>query len=344
MRVTVLIIALLAAFCLSTATEASGPAGFLKDGWRQYKDRFVTSEGRVVDNANGDISHSEGQGYVMLIAERLEDRPTFEAVWQWTRSNLLVRGDGLAAWRWTPQAPHVSDHNNATDGDILMAWALAEAADRWDVLEYRQSAQRIIDAIATNLVVPSRFGPILLPGLTGFAGKDQPDAPVVNLSYWIFPAFKRLRGLSDRIDWDGLVAAGRTLIGLSRFGPSRLPTDWISLAGAQPEPAHAFAAVFGYDAIRIPFYLAWGQPADRDLLTPFLPIDLSVVDVTTGNQRQRLSDPDYEAVAALVGCVGSHPPAQWRPFHGEIYYPATLYLLALIAAGELGEQCSRRPP
>jgi len=304
----------------------------------------VTSEGRVVDNANGDISHSEGQGYVMLIAERLEDRPTFEAVWQWTRSNLLVRGDGLAAWRWTPQAPHVSDHNNATDGDILMAWALAEAADRWDVLEYRQSAQRIIDAIATNLVVPSRFGPILLPGLTGFAGKDQPDAPVVNLSYWIFPAFKRLRGLSDRIDWDGLVAAGRTLIGLSRFGPSRLPTDWISLAGAQPEPAHAFAAVFGYDAVRIPFYLAWGEPADRDLLTPFLPIDLSVVDVTTGNQRQRLSDPDYEAVAALVGCVGSHPPAQWRPFHGEFYYPATLYLLALIAAGELGEQCSRRPP
>jgi len=238
----------------------------------------------------------------------------------------------------------VFDHNNATDGDILMAWALAEAADRWDVLEYRQSAQRIIDAIATNLVVPSRFGPILLPGLTGFAGKDQPDAPVVNLSYWIFPAFKRLRGLSDRIDWDGLVAAGRTLIGLSRFGPSRLPTDWISLAGAQPEPAHAFAAVFGYDAIRIPFYLAWGEPADRDLLTPFLPIDLSVVDVTTGNQRQRLSDPDYEAVAALVGCVGSHPPAQWRPFHGEFYYPATLYLLALIAAGELGEQCSRRPP
>src|SRR5258707_14050783 len=124
MRVTVLIIALLAAFCLSTATEASGPAGFLKDGWRQYKDRFVTSEGRVVDNANGDISHSEGQGYVMLIAERLEDRPTFEAVWQWTRSNLLGRGDGLAAWRGAPQAPHVFALNNVPDGDIPLTCAL----------------------------------------------------------------------------------------------------------------------------------------------------------------------------------------------------------------------------
>src|SRR5258708_31628620 len=124
MRVTVVIIALLAAFCLSTATEASGPAGLLQDGWRPYKDRLVTSEGRVVDNANGDISHSEGQGYVMLIAERLEDRPTFEAVWQWTRSNLLVRGDGLAAWRLTPQASHGSDHNNPNDGGSLMALAL----------------------------------------------------------------------------------------------------------------------------------------------------------------------------------------------------------------------------
>ena len=99
-RLTLGLIALLAAFCATTASAASGPTGLLKDGWRQYKDRFVTSEGRVVDNANGDISHSEGQGYVMLIAERLEDRPAFEAVWQWTKSNLFVRGDGLAAWRW----------------------------------------------------------------------------------------------------------------------------------------------------------------------------------------------------------------------------------------------------
>ena len=101
MRVMVLILALLAAFRTTAATGAEGPATLLADGWRQYKDRFVTSEGRVVDNANGGISHSEGQGYAMLIAERLDDRPTFEAIWQWTQSNLLIRGDGLAAWRWS---------------------------------------------------------------------------------------------------------------------------------------------------------------------------------------------------------------------------------------------------
>jgi len=337
----VLILALLAALRTTAAIGGAGPATLLVDGWRQYKDRFVTSEGRVVDNANGGISHSEGQGYAMLIAERLDDRPTFEAIWQWTQSNLLVRDDGLAAWRWSPQVPHVADHNNATDGDLLIAWALAEASDRWNVSEYRETARLIVEDLATKVVTSSRFGPILLPASTGFAGKDQPDAPVVNLSYWLFPAFKHLRAVSDSINWDALTATGKTLIELSRFGPRRLPSDWISLGAAQPAPAHSFPAVFGYDAVRIPFYFGWGQPGARDLLKVFLPPDLSVIDVKTASPGQKLSDPDYAAIASLVECVGSHSPVQWKAFHGEFYYPATLYLLALIAADEVSEACAR---
>jgi endo-1,4-beta-D-glucanase Y len=339
MRVMVLIMALLAAFRTSAVMGAAGPATLVLDGWRQYKDRFVTSEGRVVDNANGGISHSEGQGYAMLIAERLDDRPTFEAIWQWTQRNLLVRGDGLAAWRWSPQAPHVADHNNATDGDLLIAWALAEASDRWHVSEYRISARQTVEALAANVVISSRFGPILLPASAGFAGKDQPDAPVVNLSYWIFPAFKSLGAVSNAIDWNALTATGKTLIGLSRFGSRRLPSNWISLAEAQPEPASSFPAVFGYDAVRIPFYLAWGEPADRDLLKRFSPLDLSVIDVKTASSTEKLADSDYGAIANLVECVRSHSPVQWKAFHGEFYYPATLYLLALIAADEVSEAC-----
>src|SRR5258708_14236821 len=121
MGAMVLILAVLAAFRPTAARGGVGPAAFLADGWRQYKDRFVTSEGRVVDNANGGIRHSEGQGYAMLIAERLDDRPTFEAIWQWTQSNLLIRGDGLAAWPGNPHAPHVADPNNATHATLLLS-------------------------------------------------------------------------------------------------------------------------------------------------------------------------------------------------------------------------------
>jgi endoglucanase len=339
MRVMVVVLTLLAAFSSVSASGAPAPATLLADGWRQYRERFVTAEGRVVDNANGGISHSEGQGYAMLIAERLDDRPTFETIWRWTQSNLLVRGDGLAAWRWSPETPHVADHNNATDGDLLIAWALAEASDRWHVSEYKRSARQILEVLGTNVVASSRFGPILLPASTGFAGKDQPDGPVVNLSYWIFPAFKRLRAVSDAIDWDAITATGKTLIGLSRFGPRRLPSNWISVGRAQPEPASSFPAVFGYDAVRIPLYLAWGGPSNRDLLKSFLPLDLSVIDVKTDSPSQKLSDPDYGAIANLAECVGWHSPVQWKAFHGEFYYPATLHLLALLAADELSGAC-----
>ena len=36
--------------------------------WRAYLAKFVTPDGRVVDNANGGVSHSEGQGYGLLFA------------------------------------------------------------------------------------------------------------------------------------------------------------------------------------------------------------------------------------------------------------------------------------
>jgi len=58
MRMMVLILALLAAFRTTSAT--AGPATLLADGWRQYKDHFLTSEGRIVDNANGGCQPQRG--------------------------------------------------------------------------------------------------------------------------------------------------------------------------------------------------------------------------------------------------------------------------------------------
>ena len=52
----------------------------------------------------------------------------FETIFTFTRVELLIRDDGLAAWRWDPAAtPRVTDINNATDGDILIAYALGLA-------------------------------------------------------------------------------------------------------------------------------------------------------------------------------------------------------------------------
>ena len=53
--------------------------------WQQYKAKFIDPSGRVIDNANGGISHSEGQGYSMLLAERFGDKDAFANAWLWTQ-------------------------------------------------------------------------------------------------------------------------------------------------------------------------------------------------------------------------------------------------------------------
>jgi endoglucanase len=310
--------------------------------WRTYADRFITSDGRVVDNANANVSHSEGQGYAMLLAERLDDRDTFAKLWLWTKQNLFIRTDALAAWRWDPNAkPNVSDYNNATDADLLIAWALSDAAIRWNIADYAGTARRIADALATEVVAPSRFGAILLPAVKGFGPTAQGDGPVINLSYWIFPALEHLRAVSSKADWDAISRTGQSLIRSARFGPRQLPTNWIGLAGNELAPARSFPAVFGYDAIRIPLYLAWASSSARELLRSFLPLQLSVTDVNTGEARETLSDPDYQAIAALAECVNSstHSSLSKLPYNGRFYYPASLHLLSLLAARDANSGC-----
>ncbi|HEY8579187.1 MAG TPA: glycosyl hydrolase family 8, partial [Beijerinckiaceae bacterium] len=227
--------------------------------WQAYKQRFVTATGRVVDTANGFISHSEGQGYGMLLAVAANDRDAFERIWAWTRANLMVRDDQLLAWRWSPgERPAVGDMNNATDGDLLVAWALAEAAEHWGDAAHRASGRRIAVEVGRKLVLfKAPQGALLLPGVAGFSAGERADGPVVNLSYYVFPAFSRLSVVAPELDWRGLLATGLDHLKTARFGEARLPSDWISLNEDAPKPAAGFPPQFSYNAIRIPLYLAW---------------------------------------------------------------------------------------
>jgi endoglucanase len=164
---------------------------------------------------------------------------------------------------------------------------------------------------------------------------------VINLSYWVFPALEHLRAVSRRADWDAISRTGQNLIRSSRFGPRRIPTNWITLAGHEPAPARSFPAVFGYDAIRIALYLAWASSSAREVLQLFSPLQLAVIDVNTGQAREILSDPDYQAIAALVECVSSNPHSSLSKleYNGGFYYPASLHLLSLLAARDVNSDC-----
>ena len=320
--------------------------GTLKDpeAWRLYRSRFVTPSGRVVDTANAMISHSEGQGYGMLLAVAADDRATFDLIWGWTRANLMMRDDELITWRWEPTArPAVADMNDAADGDLLVAWALAEASDAWGVLPYKIAGRRIAVEAGRKLILPhTKDGALLLPGVAGFAAEDRPDGPVVNLSYWVFPAFARLPLVAPDVDWAGLSRNGLELVKQTHFGPAALPTEWVSLHDATPRPADGFPQRFSYNSIRIPLYIAWAGLGQREIYSPFVRAwqknargALPIIETATGKPSDWLVEKGYGAVSALASCAASGGTLSSNESHGvraeENYYAVTLNMLALVA-------------
>lgn len=317
--------------------------------WHLYKARFLEESGRIVDNVNGDISHSEGQGYAMLLAVAANDKSGFDKIWLWTQQELFIRGDNLAAWKWDPnQSPNVQDTNNATDGDLLIAWALLRARLVWREDRYIQQARNILKDIRQKLIIKTSFGQALLPGASGFKAEDQSDGPLINLSYWVFPAISEL-GLIDPLFPDReLIETGLTLVRKASFGPSGLPANWLSLANNTVKLAENFDPFFGYDSIRIPLYLAWYSNEHMDLLAPYANewvkdrgYSLKVVDLQSGKAVGAMTDAGYRALADTVVCSmnGVVSDNLINNFSPSDYYPSTLHILSLLAISERYPTC-----
>lgn len=237
----------------------------IADDWRLYKARFIAADGRVVDTGNNNASHSEGQGYGLLLALKMNDPATFNQIWQWTKTNLQVRQDSLFIWRRRPAtALSEEDKNNATDGDIIIAWMLLEAAKNWSETAYAQEAFKILNDIKHKLIVQKNGLDIILPGEQGF---QFATATQVNLSYWIYPAFKVFSTADHDPIWEKVTASGATLLQKARFGRWQLPPDWLDIRNDN-NLSPAKSKHFGYDAVRIPLYLVMGG-VHSEMLTPF---------------------------------------------------------------------------
>jgi endoglucanase len=312
--------------------------------WSSFKTRFIAASGRVVDTANGDISHSEGQGYALILAAAHGDTEAFARVYGWTHRHLMLRDDGLLVWKWSPEtAAHYPDANSAGDGDLLVAYGLLLGGDRFDAPAYTQAGERLAHAIKTHLV--RAVGPytVLLPGPKGFVQDD--GSVFVNPSYWVFPALERIARHTGDPVWRDLDRSGRDLLRTARFGAWDLPPDWLALSAsglASLPPAERWAPVFGYNAMRVPLYLAWADaPMEADLLKPFRAFwaaetrgegEPVVWDLVADEARERWPNPAVRAIRDLIadprGPAGPGPAAPPATTH---YYEAVLVLLACLA-------------
>lgn len=237
------------------------------DGWSSFKTRFMTSDGRIQDTGNKNVSHTEGQGYAMLMAVYYNDRSSFDSLWRWTQKNLSNPNNGLFYWKYTPGASDpVSDRNNASDGDVLIAWALLKAGNKWNVPAYLQASDRLQKAIVDRNVITFAGRTIMLPGAQGF---NKTSYVILNPSYFVFPAWRDFAARSHLQVWNALINDGTQLLSEMRFGDSGLPLDWVAMnADGSMAPATAWPPRFSYDAIRVPLYLHWYDPASLQLV-PF---------------------------------------------------------------------------
>src|SRR6478736_7027216 len=161
---------------------------------REFLDRYVESDGRVVRRDEGGDVVSEGQAYGMLIALAVGDQTRFRSIWKWTRSHLR-RADGLLAWRWADDK--VAGVNSAADADLDAARSLLLAGRRFHAPELTKDGRRLgvailqaeTVAVGTGIVPPSDVNPpgtwVAGSGRTLVGGNWAMTAPyVINPGYF----------------------------------------------------------------------------------------------------------------------------------------------------------------
>lgn len=329
----------------AVASPVSAMSFGMSESWTDWKAAFLRPEGRVVDALQDGASHSEGQGYGMLLAAFGEDAQAFATMYDWTERHLGVRQDPLLAWRWLPDAETpVPDYNNASDGDLFYAWALLEGARRFTVPAYRDRARDIARFLAVSCV---RLDPrdasrrLFLPAAERSGSTER---RIVNPSYTMPRAMHALADTFDVPELGRAATDGVDLIGdLAREGP--VP-DWVEIDSYDVRPARDFARQSGYSAMRVALYLVWSSRLYHPAVARAEALHTSAgwpgtatVFTLDGQVSQRSSYPGYAAVAALSICADGASATMPAADAAQPYYPATLHLFALHAARAEARQC-----
>ena len=319
--------------------------------WEAWKPIHLSSRGRVIDRLQDNISHSEGQGYGLLLAEAIGDREGFDLILDWTLANLAVRDDALLAWRWHPaEGGRVTDTNNASDGDLFFAWALVRAAERFGEERYHDLALATATDLARVCLQPAPDTPgslLLVPGAKGFRIDDG----------WIVnPAYLMPRALGEVGAKTGVGrladASADAIALLARLARDQLVPDWVAVTADGLAPAEGKSFAFGYEAMRVPLFLVWSDLPGHPAVTRAREAYAAALDVTsdetpteidpaTGAVVAASSDPGYRALAALTSCAGSRGADGLMPAFspGQPYYPSVLHLLSLLAQRESNLVC-----
>ncbi|HWE71482.1 MAG TPA: glycosyl hydrolase family 8 [Acidimicrobiales bacterium] len=269
------------------AAAVSTPDALARADASGFLHRYLGPDGRVVRTDQGGDTVSEGQAYALLLSAATGQAADFASAWHWEQTHLQLPS-GLFAYRWSNGA--VVSTQPATDADLLTAWALVLAGQRFATPGYTTAGQAVAAAVLANETV------VVAGALQLAAGPWAVTNPVVvNPSYLAPEAMAALGTATGDPRWSELATSSTDLTsGLTGFHPVNLLPDWVNMASdgtAVPvgEANGTGVPAYGLDAQRSPVWLAAScSSIDRGTAARDWSV-LEHVDDTGGNLSYSLS-------------------------------------------------------
>jgi endo-1,4-beta-D-glucanase Y len=209
--------------------------------WDTYKTRHIVAASpglRVQRPSDNNDTVSEGMAYGMLFAVYMNDKTTFEGLWQHAQARRNSKG--LLRWHYDGNGSPIGSgaDNAATDADEDAAFALIMADKQWG--GYLAAANTHLTSMLNNMVAGDNT---LRP--------DDVNSGDINPSYFA-PAYYRVYAqASGNSRWMQVLDRSYTLLELCAHDTTGLVPDWCTTGGGA-----ARGSRYGYDAARTPFRIA----------------------------------------------------------------------------------------
>jgi hypothetical protein len=200
------------------APDAAKFNGYIDALYTHWKAKFLSGGKVMMPEQTADGTTSESQGYGLMISQAMDDKATFQAIWNETKGKLVK---GVVNWSWGK-----NDGTSATDGDEDIAYALYLADKKgWGT---KSDADSLASAIMSNDV----------SGSTLKLGSNY-NVNAFNPSYFAPLAYRSFAG-----SWGGVIDTNYGLVAKCQQS-NGLIADWCKTDGTPASASEVGAQVCG---------------------------------------------------------------------------------------------------
>jgi endo-1,4-beta-D-glucanase Y len=188
----------------------------------------------------------EAQGFAMIAAAYMGDKPNFDRLHAYYNAKLTSQGCGLMGWK--NNCAGFEDQGAATDGDIDVASGLIVAHWQWPDGGYDAAARTVIGKLKP-MILSCGGTSTLYPGCAG--GRPWGGCSETDISYYSPAFFRYFAALSGDSAWTKLADDSHVIRDAGANATTGLVPDWQSTSGTPG--AGSRKGYYSFDAIRTPY-------------------------------------------------------------------------------------------